>query len=69
MVENDKDEKLCAYPDSVSDNTNLKSYFDKYDGYGEHVTIIQYCKSRKSAEQLAEVWNASYKRNGTYGGY
>lgn len=66
VIKDDKEEKYCAFPESVDDSNNMKSFFDKYDAYGYHSVIIHYCKSNRFANELSQKWNEQYKRNGTY---
>ena len=54
-----KEGKYCAYPDVVSANQNLA-------GIGEGHLVVQFCPTRKSARELADIWNEQYRANGTY---
>lgn len=51
--------KFQAIPLKVSTNTNLATELGVYD-------TAQYCETYKSAVEIADYWNKSYKSNGTY---
>lgn len=63
VVVEEENGKHFAFADAIRTNENAKHsrYFldPKY-------TCIEFCESRKKAEEIALAWNESYKKNGTY---
>lgn len=54
-----------------STSNNQLSFLDdlRHDSFKGELKIVQVCKSSIEALKLAECWNESYKRNGTYLSY
>ena len=55
-----QDGKRYAIADTIRTGENLKSHLNRYN-----CDVCHLCESRKQAEQIAAVWNESYKANGT----
>ena len=51
--------KFQAIPLKVNSSVNLATELGVYD-------TAQYCETYKHAIEVANAWNESYKRNGTY---
>lgn len=65
LVVETKEEKHFAYAEKVLVNQNLAHYCDKQEGYDDsRIIIMHYCDTYKEAENLASIWNASYKAQG-----
>lgn len=64
--------KYIAFTDSLInvETTNLKCQFERLCSAssftGGKPYIIQYCKSSKQAREVCDLWNDSYKKNGTH---
>lgn len=50
--------KYSAIPLRVSVSQNLAAKFSPYYG-------VAFCQSRRKAEELASLWNKTFKENGT----
>ena len=61
IVMEEIDGKNCAFIDKVSDNTNICGRWEE-----SQFICVQPCESKKQAEKICELWNESYKANGTY---
>lgn len=55
-----QDGKHYAIADTIRTGENLMAHCRRYN-----TDICHLCESRKQAEQIAAIWNNSYKENGT----
>lgn len=51
-----------AYMVKFTSSDNLKSVLDRIGG----LQAANVCATKKEAKDLVEIWNTSYKQNGTY---
>lgn len=52
--------KHFAVADTIRTGQNLAAYIKRYNS-----NICHLCESRKQAEEIAALWNESYRANGT----
>lgn len=55
------DGKSYAGVDTLTNNENIMNLSGRMYG----MTSATLCSSKKEAQQLADLWNAAYKHNGT----
>jgi len=61
--------KFYSWAEKVHNHYNLLGYFTptRYPGKGAFViTTINVCDTWKEAQHIADIWNESYRNNGTY---
>jgi xylose isomerase len=61
VVLKEENEKYYAFADAIRTGENLVEFVRRYNA-----EIVHLCESRKAAEDLAIIWNRSFKYNNTY---
>ena len=57
-----ENKKYFAFTVTVSESENLVSVFERYKG----LITVNFTETKKRAKEIADLWNESFKKNGTY---